>query len=220
MAITAVNNSSPSTSVAELVASFLRAIEYLVRQICLRIDEYGITALLKTVLLFVVLFAVKENLKHTFGYECPEENYYFYGNLFIYGPAVFFLCFAFVFSRSFWEFVTSCCRLHCNKRLLVSPRSAIDIYLAVSSPFLWVACALTEKDYYVCAFYGPISFEDRPHRWTSQPSAGWVRNAKSRSQVLAWAIILSWALTSTVVVSLHRCLNRIEEEKSKGYITV
>jgi len=163
---------------------------------------------------------VKENLKHTFGYECPEENYYFYGNLFIYGPAVFFLCFAFVFSRSFWEFVTSCCRLHCNKRLLVSPRSAIDIYLAISSPFLWVACALTEKDYYVCAFYGPISFEDLPHRWTSQPSAGWVRNAKSRSQVLAWAIILSWALTSTVVVSLHRCLNRNEEEKSKGYITV
>lgn len=78
MATTAVNNSSPSTSVAELVASFLRAIESLVRQICLRIDEYGITALLKTVLLFVVLFAVKENLKHTFGYECPEENYYFY----------------------------------------------------------------------------------------------------------------------------------------------
>lgn len=100
--------SSPSTSVSELVISFVRVIEYLVKQVCLRIDEYGINALLKTVLLFVVLFAVKENLKHIFGYQCPEENYYFYGDLYIYGPAVFFLCFAFVFSRPFWEFVTSC----------------------------------------------------------------------------------------------------------------
>ena len=196
MATTGVNNSSPSTSVNELVTSFLRLLENLVRQICLRIDEYGITALLKTVLLFVVLLAVKENLKHAFGYECPEENYYFYGNLYIYGPAVFFLCFAFVFSRPFWEFVTSCCRLHCNKRLLVSPRTAIDIYLAISSPFLWIACALTEKSYYVCAFYGPSSFEDRANTWTSHSSAGWVRtvrNAESRSQVLAWVIILLWA---------------------------
>ena len=216
--------SSPSTSVSELVISFFRVIEYLVREICLRIDEYGINALLKTVLLFVVLFAVKENLKHIFGYECPEENYYFYGNLYIYGPAIFFLCFAFVFSRPFWEFVTSCCSLHCNKRLLVSPRSAIDIYLAVSSPFLWVACALIEKDYYVCAYYGPNSLEHQAVTWTtswmSRPSSRLLRNATSRSQVLAWAIILSWALTSAVVVSLHRCCNRNDEAKSKGYITV
>ena len=218
MAKTGANNSSPSTSVSELVTSFLRVIEYLVKQICLRIDEYRINALLKTVLLFVVLFAVKENLKYAFGYECPEENYYFYGSLYIYGPAVFFLCFAFVFSGPFWEFVTSCCRLHCNKRLLLSPKSAIDIYLAISSPFLWVACALIEKDYYVCAFYGPISFDE----WTStsQPSERLLRNAKSRSQVLAWVIVLSWALTSTVVVSLHRCCTRNEESKFKGYITV
>ena len=221
MATAGANNySSPSTSVSELVTSFLRAIEYLARQICLRIDEYGINALLKTVLLFVVMFVVKENLKDAFGYECPEENYYFYGSLYIYGPAVFFLCFAFIFSRPFWEFVTSCCRLHCNKRLLLSPRSAIDVYLAISSPFLWVACALTEKDYYVCAFYGPISFEDRANTWMSQPSARLVRNAESRSQVLAWVIVLSWALTSTVVVSLYRCCNRNEDAKSKGYIKV
>lgn len=222
MATTDANKSSPSTSVSELVTSFLRVIEYLVRQICIRIDEYRINALLKTVLLFVVLFAVKENLKYAFGYECPEENYYFYGSLYIYGPAVFFLCFAFVFSGPFWEFVTSCCRLHCNKRLLLSPKSAIDIYLAISSPFLWVACALIEKDYYVCTFYGPISFEDRANTWTStsQPSERLLRNAKSRSQVLAWVIVLSWALTSTVVVSLHRCCNRNEESKFKGHITV
>lgn len=220
--------SSPSTSVSELVISFVRAIEYLVKQVCLRIDEYGINALLKTVLLFVVLFAVKENLKHIFGYQCPEENYYFYGNLYIYGPAVFFLCFAFVFSRPFWEFVTSCCRLHCNKRLLVSPRSAIDIYLAISSPFLWVACALIEKDYYVCAYYGPNRLEDQADAWTtswttswkSRPSSRLSRNAISRSQVLAWAIILSWALASAVFVSLHRCCNRNDESKSKGYIMV
>ena len=232
--------SSPSTSVSELGISFLRVIEYLVRRICLRIDEYRINALLKTVLLFAVLFAVKENLKRIFGYECPEENYYFYGNLYIYGPAVFFLCFAFVFSRPFWEFVTSCCRLQCNKRLLVSPRSAIDIYLTISSPFLWVAFALIEKDYYVCAYYGPNSLEDpsygwrnqpserllygnfasRIYTWGSRPSARLLRNAGSRSQVLAWAIILSWSLTSAVFVSLHRCCNRYDESKSKGHTMV
>ena len=210
--------SSPSTSVSELVISFVRVIEYLVKQVCLRIDEYGINALLKTVLLFVVLFAVKENLKHIFGYQCPEENYYFYGNLYIYGPAVFFLCFAFVFSRPFWEFVTCCCHLHCNKRLLVSPRSAIDIYLAISSPFLWVACAFIEEDYYVCTYYGNLGdgemWEYRDPRLTL------VRNARSQSQALAWAIILSWALASAVFVSLYRCCNRNDESKSKGYIMV
>ena len=206
--------SSPSTSVSELVISSLR-------RICLRIDEYGINALLKTVLLFVVLFAVKKNLKDISRYECPQENYSFYGNLYIYGPAVFFLCFAFVLSRPFWEFVTSCCHLHCNKRLLVSPRSAVDIYLAISSPFLWVSCALMEKDYYVCAYYGPHSLADDTDPWIhSQPSERLLRNAIRRSQVLAWAIILSWALTSAVFVSLHRCCNRNDESKSKGYTTV
>ena len=217
MATTKANSASPSTSVSELVTtSGLRVIEYLVRMICLRIDEYGIKALLKTVLMFVALFAVKKHLQRMSDYECPEENYYFYGNLFIYGPAVVFLCFAFVFSRPFWEFVTCCCRLHCNKQLLVSPRSAIDIYLAISSPFLWVACALIEKDYYVCAYYGP----NRSYRgWQTTPdSVRWVRNAERRSQVLAWAIILSWALTSAVVVSLHRCCNTNKEAKSKVHM--
>ena len=208
--------SAPSTSVSELVISFLRVMEYLVRRICLRIDQHGINALLKTVLLFVVLFVVKKNLR--FSYGCPQDNHYFYGSLYIYGPAVFFLCFAFVFSRPFWEFVTSCCHLHCNKRLLVSPRSAIDIYLAISSPFLWVACALIEKHYYVCTYYGNLG--DRRDLWKGHPSERLLRNASSRSQILAWAIILSWALTSAVFVSLHRCCNRNDESKSKRYITV
>ncbi|XP_078362435.1 calcium homeostasis modulator protein 6-like [Oculina patagonica] len=206
-----VSTSSSSTSVSDFIASVLRVIENIIRQICHRIDKNGISALLKTALLFVALFAVKENLKHAFGYNCPAENYYFYANLYIYGPAVFFLCFAFVFSRPFWEFVTGCCRLSCNKRLLASPRSAIDIYLAISAPFLWIACAFTEGDYYVCALYGPESYEDQEKA---------VRNAESRSRVIAWVIILCWAVTSAIVVSIHRCCFRNADPKSQGYVTV
>lgn len=212
MATTDASTSSSATSVSDFIASVLRVIENIVRQIFHRIDEYGISALLKTALLFVALFAVKENLKHAFGYSCPAENYYFYANLYIYGPAVFFLCFAFIFSRPFWEFVTGCCRLNCNKRLLASPRSAIDIYLAISAPFLWIACAFTEVDYYVCALYGPESYKDRDEASIS--------NAESRSHVIAWVIILCWAVTSAVVVSLHRCCFRNADPKSQGYVTV
>ena len=206
-----------STLVSDKIASVLRVIEDVIRKLCQLLNEQGISALLKTVLLFVALFALKENLKQMFGYDCPEEDYYFYGNLYIYGPAVFFLCFAVVFSRPFWELVTCCCRLSCNKRLLASPRSAVDIYLALSSPFLWVACAFTEKDYYICALYGPVSGEDQEKAWNRDPSLRWLNNAKSHCQVIAWAIILSWALISAVVVSLHRCCKTNSKE---GSITV
>lgn len=221
MAITGASTSSSATSFSEFVASILRVIETMIRQICHQLSEYGISALLKTVVLFVVLFAVKENLKYAFGYDCPEENHYFYASVYIFGPAVFFLCFAFIFSRPFWEFVMGCCRLSCHKRLLASPRSAVDIYLAISAPFLWAACAFTEVDYYVCALYGPTSYEDQQKDWSNDPSTKWRRNAKSRSHIIAWMIILCWALISAVVVSLHRCCFRNGDTKSKGgYVTV
>ena len=217
MSSTGANTSSSSTSVSDMIASVLRVIENAVRQICHRINEYGISALLKTALLFAALFAVKEHLKHALGYNCPEENYYMYANLYIYGPAVFFVCFAFVFSRPFWEFVTGCCRVGCDKRFLASPRSATDIYLAISAPFLWIACAFAEGDYYICAMQGPISYEDRQNEWSNDPSATWIKSAESRSHVIAWVMLLSWAITSAVAVSLHRCYFRSSQG---GSVTV
>ena len=200
-------SSSPSsTVVSDHIASVLRVIEDVIRQFCQLINEKGISAILKTALLFVALFALRENLKHMFGYQCPEENYYFYGNLYIYGPAVFFICFAFVFSRPFWEFATGCCRSSCNKRLLSSPRSAIDIWLGVSAPFLWVACAFTEEDYYICALYGPLGGEIQEK--VVQEDARWINRAESQCHVIAWAIIMSWAVVSALVVSLHRCCTK------------
>ena len=208
---TGVSSPPSSTVVSDHIASVLRVIEDVIRQFCQLINEKGISAILKTALLFVALFALKENLMYLFGYQCPEENYYFYGNLYIYGPGVFFICFAFVFSRPFWEFATGCCRSSCNKRLLCSPRSAIDIYLAVSAPFLWVACAFTEKEYYICALYGPVSKEMREKAWQRDPSVRWLNIAESQCQVIAWAIIMSWAVVSALVVSLHRCCTKSQE---------
>lgn len=214
--------SASSTSVSEQVAPALRVIERAIRQICLRFNEQGLIALLKSVLLFAALFAIKESLKGTFGYECPRQGYFFYGSLYIFGPAVFFLCFAFVFSRPFWEFVTGCCRLSCNKlkRLLASPSSAVDVYLAISAPVLWVAFGLSEEDYYLCAMYGPLSHEEMRSMWLGTgPGPRWILDAKSHCHVLVWAIIMSWAITSTVLVSLYRCCVRDAEEIQKEVTT-
>lgn len=200
-----------SPSVTDQVAPVLRVIERAIREIFRRINEEGLIALLKTALLFAALFALKGNLKHIFGYECPPRGHFFYGNLYIFGPAVFFLCFAFIFSRPFWEFVTGCCRFRCNVQLLASPSSAVDIYLAISAPFLWVACGLSELDYYVCAIYGP---EPEGHSYLREewlgtdPEVRSVNDAKARCHVLVWGILISWAIMSTVVVSFHRCCFR------------
>lgn len=202
-------SSSSSTSITDLVASFLRIIETTIRQICRRINEQGVIALLKAVVLFAALFGLKENLKHTFGYDCPQQGHFFYGNLYIFGPSVFFLCFAFVFSRPFWEFVTGCCRCSLNRRLLASPSSAVDIYLALSAPFLWVACGLSEGDYYICALYGPVSHSELHKEWFEvDREARRISEAKTACHYLVWKILISWSLISTVVVSLHRCCTR------------
>ena len=202
---------SSSPSVANQVAPVLRVIERAIREIFRRINEEGVIALLKTALLFAALFALKENLKHIFGYECPPRGHFFYGNLYIFGPAVFFLCFAFVFSRPFWEFVMGCCCFRCNMQLLASPSSAVDIYLAISAPFLWVACGLSELDYYVCAIYGPESLSYLQGEWLgTDPEVRSINinDAKARCHVLVWGILISWAIISTVVVSFHRCCFR------------
>jgi len=201
--------SSSSTSVSDQVAPVLRLIEKATRQICDRISEQGVISLVKTALLFGALFALKENLKHIFGFKCPQQGHLFYGSLYIFGPAVFFLCFAFVFSRPFWEFVTGCCRLRCNKRLLASPNAAVDIYLATSAPLLWVACGLSEEDYYMCAMYGPLGYE---YMNTWYKSIAQVNEAKALCHVLVWAILILWAIISAVVVSLYRCCVRDEYE--------
>jgi len=66
---------------------------------------------LKIFLLFVAVFALKMKVSLTFGDECPQKGHFIYGSLSIFGPVVFFLCFALLFSRPFWEFVVDGCRL-------------------------------------------------------------------------------------------------------------
>ena len=203
------SNTSTSASVTNQVTPVLRVIERAIREIFRRISGEGVIALIKTALLFAALFALKENLKHIFGYECPPRGNFFYGNLYIFGLAVFFICFAFVFSRPFWKFVTGWCRFRCNMQLLASPSSAVDIYLAISAPFLWVACGLSELDYYVCAVYGPEGHLDSQEEWlATDPKVRAINDAKARCHVLVWGILISWAIVSTVVVSFYRCCTR------------
>lgn len=202
-------NTSPS-AVSDQVTPVLRTIERAIRHICHIISEQAVNAFLKTVLLFVALFALKENLKDAFGYECPRKGYFFYGSLYIFGPAVFFLCIAFVVSRPFWDFVTGCFRLSCKRRLLASPNSATDIYLAISAPFLWVAIGLSEASYYICALYGPVHIVEV---WEEHmdPKIRWHHDTKARCHILCWGIIMSWAIISAVMVSIYRCCNRDHE---------
>ena len=211
-------SSSSSNSVSDHVTPVRRFIEGTIRQIYERLNQQGVIALFKSALMFAALFGLKEGLKSIFGFECPRQGHFFYGNLHIFGPAVFFLCFAFVFSRPFWEFVTGCCLLRCKTRLLSSPSSAIDIYLAISAPLLWVACGLSEEDYYICAMYGP-KIESVWHLdWRStEPNVKRIfelRNeAKARCHVLVWGILISWAIISAVLVSVYRCCVKDQEEK-------
>ena len=221
--------SPSSSSVSHPVSPILRFMEGTIGQICHRISQQGVIALLKTALLFLAVFGLKGGLISIFGYRCPQQGHFFYGNIFIFGPTVFFLCFALVFSRPFWEFVTGCCGLNCAlERLLRSPSAAVEIYLAISAPFLWVAAALSEEKYYLCAMYGldieyrswgtpsPWDTEYRwnrrywgtPSPWTEQTDA-----AIAECHVLVWAIITSWAIISAIMVSLYRCNVRDEKEK-------
>ena len=211
--------SSPSSnSASDQVAPVRRFFEGTIRQIYERLNEQGVIALFKTTLMFAALFGLKEGLKGIFGFKCPRQGHYFYGNLYIFGPAVFFLCFAFVFSRPFWKFVTACCLLRCNKRLLSPPSSAIDIYLAISAPLLWVACGLSEEDYYICAMYGPrIESPWELRRWGSTGVPSYIIELRSEAKVLChvlvWGILISWAITSAVMVSVYRCCIKDQEEK-------
>ena len=213
-----MSSSSSSNSASDQVVPVRRFIEGTVRQIYERLNEQGVIALFKTTLMFAALFGLKEGLKSIFGFKCPQQGHFFYGNLYIFGPVVFFLCFAFVFSRPFWKFVAGCCLLRCNKRLLSSPSSAIDIYLAISAPLLWVACGLSEEDYYICAMYGPrVESAWGLNLETTNPDEKWIlesrTEAKARCHVLVWGILISWAITSAVLVSVYRCCIKDQEEK-------
>ena len=204
-------------------SSVLLGIEEWIRELCHRIKEFGLPPIIKVVLLLVFLGAVKENLKGIFGFDCPVVDYNFYGNIYIYGPSVVFFCIAVVISRSFCDFMTNCCRLSFKKRLLSSASSATDIYLGFSAPVLWIAFALLERDYYICAMYGPRLMR----HWRMDPKNAtegtleyeYVR-ARSQCQVIAWEIVIGWVLISTALVSFHRYYCREREKMQDGSIVV
>lgn len=214
-------SSTLSNSVSHQAAPILRFFEDAVRQIYRRISQQAVTSLLKTALLFLAVYGLKEVLVRMFGFRCPQHWYFFYGSLYIFGPTIFFLCFAFVFCRPFWEFVTGCCGSRNRIQLLSSPSAALSIYLAISAPFLWVAAALSEEEYYFCAVYGR---ETNKMKRLRCPGSRYGLSSTAMTQerfagsaechLIAWGVIISWAISSAFMVSLYRCLVRDEEQKS------
>lgn len=202
-------SSTSSNSVSHQDAPMVRVVEGVVQQIYHEISQQQVIAILKTALLFLAVYGLKEGLASMFVHRCPQQGHFFYGNLYIFGPIVFFLCFALVFCRPFWEFVTGCCGSRSRKRLLSSPSAAVDIYLAFSAPFLWVAATLSEDAYYLCAVYGVDGETIKRFRcgyglYGPTFSNEWFEG-EAESHVIAWGILISWAITSAFVVSLYRC---------------
>lgn len=114
----------------------------------------------------------------------------------------------------FWEFVVGFCRLRFNKRLLASPSSPLENYLGFSPLFLCAAYELSEEDYYLCAMYGPGSqFYKKQWQQTLDPTVRWIAYARARCLILVWGILISWAVTSVVVVSLYRCYSTDQKAK-------
>jgi len=120
------------------------------------------------------------------GFECPQRSCLFYGSLYILGPAILFICTALVLSLPFWEFVTECCRLKSNKRLLTSPGCAVEVYLGISGPFILVFLELLGEEYYFCAMNGPAGWELKMHKpWSGLLSnVPWMQDARAHCVVL------------------------------------
>ena len=105
-------------------------------------------------------------------------------------------------------------RLRFNKRLLASLSSPLEIYLGISPPFLCAAFELSEEDYYLCAMCGPGSpFYKKQWQQTLDPTVRWIADARAHCHILVWGILISWAITSVVVVSLYRCYSTDQKAK-------
>lgn len=163
---------------------------------------------LKTAVATLVLYGVNEFLNDIV-FSCPEENFKVYSSLFILGPSILLFCLALLASTPFWQAVTGCCLLRCRGRKLLLLKAKNSLFVSCLPPLIWLVYAFVEEDYYVCAKLGPLDTALAKANTTAQKDAvnKEFSQAKTVSQIVAWALILGLVIVSTIFVTVYRlCL--------------
>lgn len=163
---------------------------------------------LKTAVATLVLYGVNEFLNDIV-FSCPEENFKVYSSLFILGPSILLFCLALLASTPFWQAVTGCCLLRCRGRKLLLLKAKNSLFVSCLPPLIWLVYAFVEEDYYVCAKLGPLDTALAKANTTAQKDAvnKEFSQAKTVSQLVAWALILGLVIVSTIFVTVYRlCL--------------
>ena len=166
---------------------------------------------LKTIVAALLLYGVKEFLNDIV-FSCPEQNYESYGWLFIFGPTILLFCLSLMASESFWHLITGCGLLSCGRRRLVWSKARNSIYVASMPPVIWLIYAFVEEDYYVCAKLGPLAAALSKANGTAEKEAvnKNYEKLKTDSQVIAWGMVIGFAVLATVFVTIHRIFIRVD----------
>jgi len=163
---------------------------------------------LKTAVATLVLYGVNEFLNDIV-FSCPEENFKVYSSLFILGPSILLFCLALLASTPFWQAVTGCCLLRCRGKKLLLLKAKNSLFVSCLPPVIWLVYAFVEEDYYVCAKLGPLDTALAKANTTALKDAvnKEFSQAKTVSQIVAWALILGLVIVSTIFVTVYRlCL--------------
>ena len=158
----------------------------------------------KSFVLSLLIFGLQQFFSNIV-FSCPEKNYVAYGVLFIVGPFVILFCISMQVSESFWALTTGCCRVPLDRQTVIWVRASGSLFLATLPPLLWLVFAFASKDFYVCAKLGSkeIALENKTKTEQAEITKQF-NQAKSDSQVIAWALFISFTVFSTAVVSARR----------------
>ena len=138
-------------------------------------------------------------------FRCPEKNYVAYGVLFLVGPFVILFCISMQVSKSFWALTTGCCRVPCQRQRAIWVRASSSLFLATLPPLLWLVFAFADKEFYVCAKLGSKEIAKENKTDTEKVDIDKKFNqAKSESQIIAWALFIAFTVFFTIVISVRR----------------
>ena len=163
----------------------------------------------KSLVISFLVYTIKEFFKENL-FICPIQNHRAYGNLFIFGPAVVLFCISLLVSESFWHLTTGVC---CCRRIIWS-KSRKSIYLAILPPIIWLILVFADTHYYVCAKVGPVKTAKSAANSTAAMEALELKisNARTESQIIAWALLISLVSLATLALTIDRCVSSPKSE--------
>ncbi|KAM8846976.1 calcium homeostasis modulator protein 6-like isoform 1-T1 [Synchiropus picturatus] len=172
-------------------------------------------------------------------FECPCNRLNFwYGMVFLLGPAIALLLLGYIVSTKMWRLVTGMCQcknMSCSRR---RTSTCVWNFCRISSaafvaPCSWIAVALLNGTYFECAMSETIqvkqsqklcyrmteySTEDCLRRFPCIPDSG-AQEAliiiRAHSQILGWLLIISLILFNVLLTCLARCTSPISDQQLK-----